>query len=110
MTVFRLSRFALLAALLPTSSFSAAEIIPDDEKDLVTMEKVLATSPPPDGFFFGGWWVWLWMCLVSAQLWGMASQQFRGRLEHCDRSLPDTQLSSDQLVFPSRRLVPLFRL
>ena len=48
MTVFRLSRFALLA-LLPTSSFSAAEIIPDDVKDLVTMEKVLATSPPPDG-------------------------------------------------------------
>ena len=48
MTVFHLSRFALLA-LLPTSSFSAAEIIPDDVADLVTMEKVLETTPPPDG-------------------------------------------------------------
>ena len=48
MAVFHLSRFALLA-LLPKSSFSAAEIIPDDVADLVTMEKVLETTPPPDG-------------------------------------------------------------
>ena len=48
MTVFRLSRFALLA-LLPSSSFSATETTPDDEAALVTTVTVRATSPPPDG-------------------------------------------------------------